>query len=139
LVNTVDTATSIVFNYEVSRAGSASAQATAMVRFGVPHFTISFILNILLALMIIIRLGLYRRNIQNAMGTATGIGGLYKTMTTIFVESYALVLVTAILYVGTWAANSSVQYIFLQIFAQTQVRTAPSPPLVPSQSRETII
>ena len=93
-----------------------------MVRFGAPYYSVSFALNILLTVMITARLTMHKRNIQNAMGAAAGVGGLYTATITVIVESYALNAVVAMLYIGTWAAKSYVQYIFLQILAQTQVR-----------------
>ena len=68
------------------------------------------------------RLAMHKRNIQNAMGAAAGVGGSYTTTITVIVESYALNAVVTILYLGTWAANSLVQYVFLQLLVQTQVR-----------------
>jgi len=92
-----------------------------VIRFGAPYFSIAFALNVLLTLMIITRLVLHRKNIRDAMGTTAGVGGLYKAVITILVESAALYAVTFLMYVGPWATKSSLQYIFLQILAQTQV------------------
>ena len=137
LLNITGTATSILLNYEVSRFGPVPTDAT-IARFGVPHFSISVAFNILLALMIIARLTMHRRNIQKAIGTQAGAGGLYTAIITTLVESYSLALVVAILYIGTWAAKSYFQYIFLQVFAQAQVRTVSTFPELP-QSQETIV
>ena len=94
-----------------------------MVQFGAPYFSVSFALNIVLTAMITIRLTVHGRNIRNAMGDAAGTGGLYKATVAIIVESYALFAVVVLLFMGTWAAKSFVQYIFLQILAQMEVRT----------------
>ena len=60
------------------------------------------------------------------MGTTAGVGGLYKTAITILIESSALFAVSFLMYVGPWATKSFLQYIFLQILAQTQVRVFPT-------------
>jgi hypothetical protein len=73
--------------------------------------------------MIVVRLITHRKNIRNAMGAAAGAGEFYKATITILVESSAIFFLGFLLYLGTWAAKSFIQYIFLQILAQTQVRT----------------
>ena len=54
--------------------------------FGLPYFSISLSLNVLLTLMIVIRLMLHARDIRASMG-GTGIGGLYKVIVTMLIES----------------------------------------------------
>ena len=73
--------------------------------------------------MIVVRLVLHRRNIRNAMGAAASAGELYKYTMTILVESYALFSINFLLFLGMWATGSSIQYIFLQTLAQSQVHT----------------
>ena len=122
--NVTDKATGTLFIYETGRpVDPITVNIDAMVIFGAPYFSVSFFLNFLLTTMIVTRLILHRRNIQNAMGAAAGAGELYKTTVTILVESSALFFLSGLLYLGTWAAKSFIQYIFLQILAQTQVRT----------------
>ena len=118
-----DTATGIVFIYETGRpADPITRNLDAMIYFGAPYFTVSISLNLLLTIMIVIRLVLHRRNIRNAMGAAASAGELYKATVTILVESSALFVIAFLLFLGTWAARSFVQYIFLQILGQIQVR-----------------
>ena len=121
LLSIPDTATGILFFYpEGSQSDSISVGVAAMFRFGAPYYSISIALNILLTLMITARLTMHRRDIQNAMGAAAC--GSYTATITVIVESCALNAVITILYLGTWAAKSLVQYIFLQLLVQTQVR-----------------
>ena len=94
----------------------------AIVHFGAPYFSVSFALNIILTVMIVTRLILQRRNLRNIMGTTGGVGGLYKTAATILVESSALYALSFILWVGAWANGSFLQFTFLQVVAQAQVR-----------------
>jgi len=94
-----------------------------MVQFGAPYFSVTFALNIVLTTMITARLTIHGRKIRDAMGDAAGTGVLYKATVAIIVESYALFAVAVLLFLGTWAVKSFVQYIFLQILAQMEVRT----------------
>ena len=87
---------------------------------GIPYFSISISLNILLTLLIVIRLLMHSRNIRNSVGA--GAGGVYKAIVTMLIESSALYAVSSILFIGPWGANSWVADIFLPILAQNQVR-----------------
>ena len=71
--------------------------------------------------MIITWLVMHRNNIRNAMGAAAGVGGFYVTALTIFIKSSVLYAVSFLLYVGTLAAESPLEYPFMQILVQTQV------------------
>lgn len=86
--------------------------------FGAPFYTISFALNILLTLMIVTRIMLHSRNIRKVTGT---VGGLYKAIVTMLVESAALYTVAFVLFIGSWSVNSPVQLIFFPILAEIQV------------------
>jgi len=113
--------------------------ALGLTKFGVPYLSISVSLNVLLTLMIVIRLILYGRNIRAATGSLAGISGLYKTISTMLIESCALFAGSSLLVVGALAAvgYSSSPYsdnsiiggfvvdIFFPILAEIQVRTFP--------------
>ena len=120
--NNIDVAMGILLIYQASRPDSGIWN-TLSVEFGLPYFSISIALNILLTLMIVIRLVLYGRNIHAAMGTPPGIGGLYKAVVAMLIESSALYAVNSLLFVGPWGAKNHAADIFLPILAQTQVRT----------------
>ena len=121
--NTADKGTGILSVYANSQPESSIMSPAELIKDNAPYFAISVSLNLLLTLMIVVRLILYRRNIKNAMGGQAGVGGLYKTIATIMVESSALYAITYLLFIGSWAADISVQYIFLQALGETQVRT----------------
>ena len=122
--NATDTGTGILFTYETGRpADPISLNVDAMIHFGAPYFSVSFLLNFLLTIMIVTRLVLHRRNMRNAMGAAAGAGELYKATITILVESSAIYVISFLLYFGTWATRGFIQYLFLQMLTQTQVRT----------------
>ena len=50
---------------------------------------------------------------------------LYKAIVTVLVESCSLYAVTFVLFIGTWATTSPLQFVFFPILAQTQVRAVP--------------
>lgn len=108
--------------YQASRPYSAIWNS-AIPDFGSPYYAISFSLNTLLTLLIVIRLVLHSRNIRNAMGTANGAGGLHKAVVTMLVESAAIYAVAFLLFIGTWGASNPAQFIFLPVLAEIQVRS----------------
>jgi hypothetical protein len=118
-ISIIGVATGIVFSYHTTRP---NVNFDSVIQFGAPYFSIAFSLNFLLTLMVVIRLILHRRNIQKVMGGVAGADTSYKAAVTILVESSALYTTSCLLYAGPWAAKSSLQFIFLQIFAQAQVR-----------------
>ena len=91
--------------------------------FGAPYYSISFSLNAILTLIIIIRLVLHSRNVRNALGTTANAAGLHKAIITMLVESAALYAVAYLVFIGTWGAGSPAQFIFFPILAQIEVST----------------
>ena len=91
---------------------------------GLPYFSISLSLNILLTLMIVIRLILHARKAHTALGV-TGIGGLCKAIVTMLVESSTLYAVSSLLVLGPLSAGSAVVVTFFPILSETQVRAPP--------------
>lgn len=107
--------------YQISQPTDVT-EGTVIQNFNYPFFAISPSLNILLTLMIVARLILHRRNIQNAMGaSARTTAGLYQAIVTVLIESCALYAVSFILFIGPWGSGSSAANIFFPIVAQTQV------------------
>ena len=70
--------------YEVTQPYS-EALLSDNVDFGIPYFSASFLLNVLLTLVIVIRLILHNRNIRNTMGTQATAGRLYKAIITMLI------------------------------------------------------
>ena len=114
-INNVAMGTILTYQSVVPPAGLWSA---------IPYFSISLSLNVLLTLMIIIRLILHARNTRTALGI-TGIGGLCKTIVTMFIESCALYAVNSLLFIVPWGTHNYAENIFLFILSQTQVRALP--------------
>lgn len=92
-----------------------------VVHLALSYYSICVSLTVLLTLMIVVRLFLHQRNIRNALGTSAGIGGLYITIVTMLVESYALYAVTFLVFIGLWAANNFMAAIFAAAIGEVQV------------------
>jgi len=118
-------------------------------KFGVVYLSISVSLNVLLTLMIVIRLILHARKIRTATGSLAGISRLYKTISTMFIESCALFTVSSTLVIGALAAylynwtpniyiiGSIIFEIFFPILAEIQVRAFPRRPYLGQLSNAT--
>ena len=91
---------------------------------GLPYYSISISLDVLLTLMIVIRLALHTRNVRNTMGIA-GIGGLSKAIITMLIESCALYAVSSLLVLGPLGARNTAEAIFVPILTETQVCASP--------------
>ena len=87
------------------------------------YISVAVSVNVLLTLMIVTRLVLHSRSIRAAMGTPGGIGGLYKTVITMLIDSCALFTVSSLLVIEQ--SSSGVVDIFFPILAETQVRVSP--------------
>ena len=111
----------ITLIYQTSQPDSSIWNSVA-INFGLPYFSISLSLNILLTLLMVSRLIMYGRNVRRAMGGPAGTGGLRKAIITVLIESSALYAVNSLLFVGPWGAKSHVADTFLPILAETQVR-----------------
>ena len=98
----------------------------AVIDFGLPYFSVSVSLNIILTLMIVVRLVLHSKDIRATLGAPGGISGLYKALITMLIESSALYAVNSLLVIGLWTAGSSVAKTFFPILAEVQVRSPPA-------------
>ena len=74
--------------------------------------------------MIVARLALCNKEIQDVMGTSSRAGELYKAVAMIFVESCAPYAISLLLYIITWSSGGPLLEIFYQTFIETQVRVA---------------
>jgi hypothetical protein len=80
-------------------------------------------LNLTLMTMIIIRVALHHRTMQRAMGPSAPAGGLYRTIATMLVESFALYTLSLLVYIATFASGSVAEYPFGGIVGGAQVCT----------------
>jgi len=97
------------------------ARRSDVVPISISHLSVSVSLNILLTFMIVVRLVLHGRNVRAATGSRAGISGLYKTLSTMLIESSALYTVTSSMLIGMWATGSVWAGIILPVQAQIQV------------------
>ena len=99
-----------------------TSEWAATIPWSIPaYISISLSLNILLTLMIVVRLVRRSRNIRAAMGSQAGISELYKTTTTMLVESSALFAASSLLVVATWSITNPAVNAFTPILSKTQV------------------
>jgi len=98
-----------------------------VIDFGLPYFSISISLNVILTLMIVIRLVLHSKDIHATLGAPGGISGLYKAIITMLIESSALYAVNSALVIGLWVAGNDVAEVFFPVLAEIQVRTSLDP------------
>ena len=89
-----------------------------------PYFSISLSLNVLLTLMIIVRLTLISKYAFNAR-EGSRIGGLYKAIVVMLLESCALYAVNSLLVIVPWGAENDIWNFFLATLPETQVCTFP--------------
>ena len=120
---TVNPGMGITFTYQIAQPNSSFWNSTA-IDFGLPYFSISLSLNVLLTFLIVARLVMHSRNVRAAMGAPSGAAGLYRAIVTMLIESCALYAVNSLLFVGPWGAGSHVADIFLPILAEIQVRVS---------------
>lgn len=90
-------------------------------RIGLPYFTVSAGLNVILSVMILVRLVLYSKSDQNATTTPARTRGLWSTLLATCIESGSLYAISSLLFIIPWGAKSYVANIFLPVLAQTQV------------------
>ena len=115
--NATYTATGIAVIYHQA----SEVYTTDPIDFGIPYFSISLSLNVLLTLMIVTRLVRHSRDVRDAMGPLARPKRLHEAIITIFVESSALYAVCFLLYIAPWGAGRNIQFIFFPILAQVQV------------------
>jgi hypothetical protein len=106
--------------YKTSRPDS-SLFSGVTVSFGLPYFTISVALNVLLTIIIAWRLLLHGRNLKNAVGLPSGIVTIYRSVITMLVESSALYAVVSICFIVPYAMSHHASAIFLAVLSRVQI------------------
>lgn len=84
-------------------------------------YPISLALTVLLTFMIVMRLVLHGRDMQNAMGSGASGTGLWKIVATTFIESYALHAISFIIDEALGFAENPIVLVSDPIFSETQV------------------
>ena len=121
LTKHADIAVGITFIYQSSQPANVPHFLASITNYDVPYYLISSALNVLLTLMITMRLFLLHRRIRKAMNAPVRVNGLYRTIVTSLIESCALHSVTFVLYIGLFAAGSSIFGVFVPILFDIQV------------------
>lgn len=106
--------------YKTSRPDS-SLFSGVTVSFGLPYFTISVALNVLLTLIIASWLLLHHRNLKEAIGFQAGITSVYRSIVTMLVESCALYAAVSICFIVPYAMSHHASAIFLSVLARVQI------------------
>ena len=106
--------------YKTSRPDS-SLFSGITVSFGLPYFTISVALNVLLTLIIACWLLLHDRNLKEAIGFHSGISSIYRSIVTMLVESCALYAIVSICFIVPYAMSDHASAIFLSMLSRVQI------------------
>ena len=115
LTNTTDVVTGIMNLYQQLTLWDLGAN------FGVSYLSISLSLNVTLTLMIVARLALHKRNLQEALGTSNESSGLYTAIFAMLIESCTLYAITFLLYIVPWALDNPIATIFSSFLGAIQV------------------
>ena len=94
------------------------------IKINTSYLSICFLLNVVLALLIVTRLIVHLRNARKATSASDGSGGLRITtaaVVTILIESYSIYATTLLLYLIPSAAHSSVVGLFSGLISTVQV------------------
>lgn len=107
--------------YQLVRKDRDPLYSTFGFDIGVSYYSIALALNVILTFMIITKLVLHSKNIQNALGGQAGASRSYRTINTILTESFALYAVNFVLFIGPWAAGHPISAVFFGMLPMTQV------------------
>ncbi|EPQ61278.1 hypothetical protein GLOTRDRAFT_125003 [Gloeophyllum trabeum ATCC 11539] len=115
LVFLASTALSIITAYEAAQPNS-NLSTTVAFNFGVPYWSISIALNVIITLMIAGRIIAVRKELKTVL--QNDYTTPYDSVLATIIESAALYSVTGLVYVISYARSSSFQYIMLPILGQ---------------------
>lgn len=100
---------------------NATLWTRTTVNFGIPYYTLSAALNVLITIMITTRLLLYRRALLKTFGNQRALGIPYATITSMLVESCVLYAVSSILFLVPYGIKNPISNVFIPILIQVQV------------------
>ena len=98
---------------------NANLWTVTTVNFGIPYWSLSTALNVLVTSLIVARLLYIRTTIRKIL--ANDYGRTYVSVATMLIESAALYSITALIFIVTYARNSNVQNLVLPVLGQVQV------------------
>jgi len=120
LVYLGDISMGVMTLFQASRPG-ASLWTKVTTNFGIPYFSLSVTLNVLITLLITGRLLLYRHQVRRTLGAANASTVPYVSIVAMITESSMLYAVFSLLFIGPYASESHVSDIFLPILSQIQI------------------
>jgi len=97
---------------------NANLWTKTTVNFGIPYWSISTSLNIIVTLLIVGRLMFIRQRTRAVL--STNHSRTYTSIAAMLVESAALYSITALLFIITYARNSNLQNLLLPVLGQVQ-------------------
>jgi hypothetical protein len=118
LLNTTDAALGIAHVYQNSGTKWHSAGG---VNLSTSYYSICLGLNVTLTSMIVIRVILHMRGLRRALKASEVFSGVYKTIATMIIESYALYAVAIVANTVHWATDSTVVGLFSAALRSVQV------------------
>ncbi|EPQ51899.1 hypothetical protein GLOTRDRAFT_21904, partial [Gloeophyllum trabeum ATCC 11539] len=98
---------------------NSSAWVTTSVNFTLPYASLSFGLNIIITLVIVVRLLVSRRQLRRILGR--GHGTHYTSIMAMLVESAILYAAFSIFFLAPWAAGNALANICFQASGQVQI------------------
>ncbi|KAJ7641561.1 hypothetical protein FB45DRAFT_825857 [Roridomyces roridus] len=91
------------------------------VNFGLPYYSLSAGLNVLITFMILFRLSLYRRSLQDTLGREQAASLPVASISAMLTESSLLYAVASILFLVPYGLESSLSNLFIPILIQAQL------------------
>ncbi|KAJ6594171.1 hypothetical protein B0H19DRAFT_919928 [Mycena capillaripes] len=103
---------------------SASPWDTAGINFTTPYFAMSLALNILVTILIIVRLMLYRKRINQALPSGSSHGAQYVSLAAMVFESAAIYSVFSLLFLVPFTMNHPLSQLFIQALSPVQIMSS---------------
>ncbi|KAJ7602491.1 hypothetical protein DFH06DRAFT_1311448 [Mycena polygramma] len=110
----------IMLLFQASRP-NATLWTKTTVNFGIPYYTITAALNVLITAMIATRLLLYRWTLHKVLGTERALTVPYATVASMLVESCVLYAATSILFLVPYGIKNPISNVFIPILIQVQL------------------
>ncbi|KAF9066945.1 hypothetical protein BDP27DRAFT_1329721 [Rhodocollybia butyracea] len=108
----------VVLLFQSSRP-NATLWTKVTVNFGIPYYSLSVSLNIMVTLAISLRLMYYRNRLKKSLGTASNLP--YVSIAAMLIESSSVYAVGSLCFIIPYALNSAASHLFLPVLIQAQV------------------
>jgi len=108
----------IVLLFQSSRP-NANLWTKVTINFGIPYYSLSVSLNIMITLAISLRLMYHRNELKKTLGTASNLP--YVSIAAMLIESSSVYAAASLCFIIPYALNSAASHVFLPILIQAQV------------------